>query len=230
MTSKYGFSVVAPIRTSVPSSTAGQQRVLLRLVEAVDLVEEEDGRAAAAQALLARGRSPRARPCCPTCTADSSSNAALACVATSRASVVFPVPGRPVEDHRVRAPLLDRAAQHRALAQHVLLADDLAQRAPVASARPAARSGRRRRAALRARRRTGSSGLRPWSSASSRHFHMQSTSSKPISRSHSSCGSTGDELVGRVVVRVEQAEELRVERGGRRRDVLEVQEDAAGFE
>ena len=39
---KNGFSVVAPTRTSRPSSTCGQQHVLLRAVEAVHLVEEED--------------------------------------------------------------------------------------------------------------------------------------------------------------------------------------------
>ena len=43
---KNGFSVVAPISTSRPSSTCGKQRVLLRAVEAVHLVEEEDGAAA----------------------------------------------------------------------------------------------------------------------------------------------------------------------------------------
>ncbi len=53
MTSNDGFSVVAPIRVTVPSSTYGQDGVLLRLVEAVDLVDEEDG-------LLRRGaREPR---------------------------------------------------------------------------------------------------------------------------------------------------------------------------
>ena len=63
LTSKNGFSVVAPISVSVPSSTAGQQRVLLGLVEPVDLVEEQDRAAARAR----RGgagpaRSPRGRP------------------------------------------------------------------------------------------------------------------------------------------------------------------------
>ena len=40
-TSKLGFSVVAPSKVSVPFSTWGKQRVLLCLVEAVDLVEEQ---------------------------------------------------------------------------------------------------------------------------------------------------------------------------------------------
>ena len=42
LTSKYGFSVVAPISVTTPVLDRRQQRVLLRLVEAVDLVEEED--------------------------------------------------------------------------------------------------------------------------------------------------------------------------------------------
>ena len=41
-TSKVGFSVVAPISTSKPGLHARQQGVLLGLVEAVDLVEEQD--------------------------------------------------------------------------------------------------------------------------------------------------------------------------------------------
>ena len=42
LTSKYGFSVVAPIRVSEPFLDGRQQRVLLCLVEAMDLVQEED--------------------------------------------------------------------------------------------------------------------------------------------------------------------------------------------
>ncbi len=56
MTSKYGFSVVAPISTSKPRLDRREQRVLLGLVEAVDLVEEQDRPLPAlAQALLGRG-------------------------------------------------------------------------------------------------------------------------------------------------------------------------------
>ena len=45
-TANDGFSVVAPIRMTVPLLDVRQQRVLLRLVEAVDLVDEEDRPAA----------------------------------------------------------------------------------------------------------------------------------------------------------------------------------------
>ena len=56
LTSKYGFSVVAPISVIVPSSTCGSKRVLLGLVEAMDLVEEQDGpRAVERQPVLRLG-------------------------------------------------------------------------------------------------------------------------------------------------------------------------------
>ena len=54
LTSKNGFSVVAPIIVNVPSSTAGSRRVLLGLAEPVDLVEEQD-RAATVLAECAGG-------------------------------------------------------------------------------------------------------------------------------------------------------------------------------
>ena len=90
MTSKYGFSVVAPISVTQAVLDRVQDRVLLRLVEAVDLVDEEDRPPArTAEALLGapehrRTSSTRAE------TAESSSNAAPVCSATIRASVVLP--------------------------------------------------------------------------------------------------------------------------------------------
>ena len=41
--SKLGFSVVAPTSMIVPSSTIGQEAVLLGAIEAVDLVDEQQG-------------------------------------------------------------------------------------------------------------------------------------------------------------------------------------------
>lgn len=43
ITAKDGFSVVAPIRAIDPFSTCGEERILLGLVEAVDLIDEHDG-------------------------------------------------------------------------------------------------------------------------------------------------------------------------------------------
>ena len=126
-----------------------QQRVLLRLVEAVDLVEEEDrarGRRPGAAPRRARSRSRTSAR--PAFTADSSSNAALEWCASMRARVVLPGARRPVQDHRVRRALLDRGAQRRPLAQQVLLAHELsrsraAAAVPRAAGRPRARgSGR----------------------------------------------------------------------------------------
>ena len=50
-TSNDGFSVVAPMSVIVPSSTAPRSASCSRLVEAMDLVDEQDGRARAALAL-----------------------------------------------------------------------------------------------------------------------------------------------------------------------------------
>ena len=73
-----------------------QQRVLLGLVEAVDLVEEEDRRPPARPAAApAPARSPPRISALPALTADSSSKAPSAPAAAIRASVVFPAPGGP---------------------------------------------------------------------------------------------------------------------------------------
>ena len=129
-TSKYGFSVVAPTSDDGPVLDGRQQRVLLRLVEAVDLVEEEDRRARRSSGARCCARSITARTSArPAFTADASSKAARAFTASSRASVVLPGPGRPVQDHRVGPALLDRGAQRGPAAEQVLLADELAERA-----------------------------------------------------------------------------------------------------
>ena len=75
---------------------AGQQRILLRLVEAVDLVEEEDRPPAARAEPFARLLRAPARTFATVAeTAESSSNSAPVVCATIRASVVFPEPGGP---------------------------------------------------------------------------------------------------------------------------------------
>ena len=124
MTSKYGFSVVAPINVRTPSSTAG--------------------RSASCCALLKRWISSRKRivrrPCAPSRsrapaitsrtwdtvadTAESSSNSAPVVFAITRASVVFPLPGRAVEDRRADAVLGDREPQGRLLSEDLLLAHE----------------------------------------------------------------------------------------------------------
>ena len=106
-----------------------QQRVLLRLVEAMDLVEEEDRRLVRGPAALVRAL-------------DHGANLGAAGV-DRRELLERPAAGggddprqgrlpgarRPVEDRRVGLPGLDRGAQRRPLAQQVLLPDELLQRA-----------------------------------------------------------------------------------------------------
>ncbi len=52
--SKDGFSVVAPTRTTVPSSMTGKKAILLGAVEAMDLVDEKQGLATVGAAQLGR--------------------------------------------------------------------------------------------------------------------------------------------------------------------------------
>ena len=107
----------------------GQQRVLLGLVEAVDLVEEEDrcgGRRCAGA--RARARSPRAPRRGRPATALSSSKAAPGALGDEPRERRLAAAGRPVQDHRVRAALLERAAQRRARRQQAILADELIER------------------------------------------------------------------------------------------------------
>ncbi len=94
MTSKYGFSVVAPTSVTRPSSTAGSSAscwaLLKRWISSrKKIVERPPRRRSVARAITSR---TSARPAC---TADSSSKAASACSAVMRASVVLPVPGGP---------------------------------------------------------------------------------------------------------------------------------------
>ena len=105
-----------------------QQRVLLRLVEAVDLVEEEDRalatRLEAVLGALDHGAYLRA--------AGVDGRRLLergARVHGEQASErCLPGAGRPVQDHRVRPALLDRRSQRRASAEQVLLPHELAER------------------------------------------------------------------------------------------------------
>ncbi len=94
MTSKYGFSVVAPISVISPSSTAGSRAscwaLLKRWISSrKKIVGRPDARRSLARAITSRtsGR--------PALTAESSSKAPLARAAMIRATVVLPLPGGP---------------------------------------------------------------------------------------------------------------------------------------
>ena len=95
MTSKYGFSVVAPISVIIPSSTAGSSASCCALLK-----RWISSRKRIVRSPLPPSRS-RARWMTSRTwdtvaeTAESSSNAAPVVFAITRASVVFPLPGGP---------------------------------------------------------------------------------------------------------------------------------------
>ena len=95
LTSKYGFSVVAPISITRPSSTAGSSAscwaLLKRWISSRKKIVRRPPRAALAGARDHLAHLGAARPR----RRESSSKAASACSAAIRASVVLPVPGGP---------------------------------------------------------------------------------------------------------------------------------------
>src|SRR3954471_19448032 len=94
LTSKYGFSVVAPTSTTRPSSTAGSSASCWALLKRWISSRKKIVRRPARRRSLARSITARTSGR-PTCTAESSSKAASAYSASSRANVVLPVPGGP---------------------------------------------------------------------------------------------------------------------------------------
>jgi hypothetical protein len=94
LTSKYGFSVVAPINVTSPSSTAGSSAscwaLLKRWISSrKKIVGRPEARRSSARAITSR---TSARPAL---TAESSSNAPRVRAAMILASVVLPLPGGP---------------------------------------------------------------------------------------------------------------------------------------
>ena len=115
------------MRVTRPRLDERQQRVLLRLVEAVDLVDEQD-RVPAALARLCSACSIAARMSfTPDSTADSAMNSQSKALAVRRASVVLPTPGGPHRIIECGLPGLERQAQRLARAQQVALADHLVE-------------------------------------------------------------------------------------------------------
>ena len=130
MTSNAGFSVVAPISVTQALLDGRQQRVLLGLVEAVDLVEEEHRLPAAGIApvggaldhrahLGAPGRRRRSAPRRPRRERS----------ATIRASVVLPEPGGPYRTIECGRPCSIAVRSAEPGAEQVRLADELLEAA-----------------------------------------------------------------------------------------------------
>src|SRR3954453_15755010 len=95
LTSKYGFSVVAPTSVTRPSSTAGSSASCCALLKRwISSRKKIVGSPLAASLWSARSSTSRTS-WRPAFTADASSNAAWALAASMRASVVLPVPGGP---------------------------------------------------------------------------------------------------------------------------------------
>ncbi len=119
----------------------GQQRVLLGLVEAVDLVQEEDRVAAVAAALAGAGdHLAHLRP--PGLDGGELLEGRVGVLGGHPRERRLAGPGRPVEDHRVRLAGLDRGPQRARRAEQVGLADELLER-PRAHARGQRQVGRR---------------------------------------------------------------------------------------
>ena len=98
LTSKNGFSVVAPMRMSVPSSTPGRRAsccdLLKRWISSRNSTVRRSSSSSRRLAVASTSRTSLT----PADVAESCSNAAAVSLATSRARVVFPVPGGP---HRI---------------------------------------------------------------------------------------------------------------------------------
>ena len=129
MSEKNGFSVVAPIEHEQTLLDVREQRVLLRAVEAVDLVEEEDRALALlaqagagalgdlAHVLHARGDGRQRLERLAGGAGDEAGDGGLAGA------------GRAPEDHRREPVGLDQDPQRLPGPEQVLLADDLVERA-----------------------------------------------------------------------------------------------------
>ena len=104
-----------------------QQRVLLGLVEAMDLIEEEDRRGAHLAA-LAGALDHGAHLGAPGLHGALLLEGCAGGAGDDPRERRLAGPGRPVQDHRVRVAGLDRPPQRRVLAEQVALADELLER------------------------------------------------------------------------------------------------------
>ena len=116
MTSNDGFSVVAPIERHGARLDVRQEGVLLRLVEAMDLVDEEDACAgrAVASSVSASATTSRSSFTPGEHGGERDEVRARWRCARSRASVVLPLPGGPHRMSECEPARLDHLAQHAA--------------------------------------------------------------------------------------------------------------------
>ncbi len=141
-TSKDGFSVVAPMKISVPSSTYG------RKVSCWDLLKR-----CTSSRNSTVSRVPRKLRACsttarmslmPASTAESAMNSRIGAARHQARKRGLAGPGRPPQDHRVRPAGLERAAQRRARTRADATGRRIHRGRAVAAGRPAAGRCRRR--------------------------------------------------------------------------------------
>ena len=129
LTSNEGFSVVAPIRVMVAVLDVGQDGVLLGLVEAVDLVDEED-RASAGRAQRASASSTTLRrSATPAMHGAEGDEARVRACARSPREGGLAGAGRTPQDHRGDASRIDAARSSAPGPSSCILADELVERA-----------------------------------------------------------------------------------------------------
>ena len=140
ITSNDGFSVVAPIERDGPVLDGGQERVLLGLVEAVDLVDEQDGALPAARRRSSASAIASRISFTPERTAESGAKRAprVRRRAGGRASSC-PCRAGPRGSATGGRPRSMSGAEERGRAEQMPLADELVEASAAASARRAVR-------------------------------------------------------------------------------------------
>ena len=128
-TSNDGFSVVAPMRMMSPASTKREKGVLLRFVEAVDLVDEDDRLRPARFPLAARLLHQRPDLFDRGAGGGKGHELRAGLVGDDARQRRLAGAGRAPEDHRRDAVALDGGAEKASLAEELIEADDVLDRA-----------------------------------------------------------------------------------------------------
>ena len=116
----------------------GQKRVLLGLVEAVDLIHKDDGLFAVQRRLCSACCITSRISLMPLVTAEKSMNAALVRLAIIRASVVLPTPGGPQKIMEEMLVALDQPPKHLSRSQQDVAAPQIPPSSGAEAAPPAA--------------------------------------------------------------------------------------------
>ena len=126
LSSKEGFSVVAPTSVMVPSSMCGRKLSCCARLKRWISSMNSSVPLPVSRRLLARSKALR-RSCTPEKMAESCSNTRLVSSASRRATVVLPVAGRPPQDHALQPAAPEHARQRALGADEMILPDDLGE-------------------------------------------------------------------------------------------------------